>query len=610
MHDDDPQQHIAGEGGSEAQKPEDAREQEQASSKEPHSFTIEKLHATNSVIVMAEKAGIDGLSQIARGVWQGDLGGGDETIRKVAKEFVDAMTATLLGSLSHESDAPPQPRPDRMPATDDDIESWFCDALDDRERCAVRATAILHGAPAHEVNLARDELYDALHSDSEQNTGRPTAPTSSIRTLLSNTFVESRKSDGTSRLFWQDAEANGYSAFGLSILRLIAGEIEGTRGVAGQNILPTLERWATKRPDGVPISERPWRTARALGVIWWTLDHARLRATARNWARSSSVLIQQSASGLLYGAYEIELNETPAGPVTVTGSQQITLDLLRRLSDEALVSSEYSERLARVVTSTYGLIGRKWPDVTLDGLDYLLCLTSTDHREFITDLPFPVFVHGALTYVALAWAGHMRQVLARMAQHVERLIRRPPHASSSEDKNHARLRREQGLAISFFTFFFLAASSLVGANEETPATYSREATLPARPAIPDEHGHDVLLAGILSNSEPLLRANLGSILCGAFIAGKAALASETMRRWAEIVLRLSQPDAPALRLTYLRFLTSVGRLLREWDEEHGLAGTNAGAVRYENKLGHWRGNEDLTELARETLNRLGLHYPH
>lgn len=76
--------------------------------------------------------------------------------RSALEAAAQAQTAPPAGGLTNANATPGGAGQgmSQLPATDDEIDDWFL-ALDARGRCAVRAMAVLSGAPAHEVARAR-----------------------------------------------------------------------------------------------------------------------------------------------------------------------------------------------------------------------------------------------------------------------------------------------------------------------------------------------------------------------------------------------------------------------------------------------------------------------
>ncbi|HUZ05465.1 MAG TPA: hypothetical protein VMU62_08900, partial [Acidobacteriaceae bacterium] len=491
------------------------------------------------------------------------------------------------------------PRPESMPSTEEAQEAWFCDNLTPYERCYVRAAAILHGAPAYLVTSAAKQLYDTFHPPLPQPAPGQGSPVTDApvpvpgRSLAANTFTEVRAEENARRLYWQDSDSNGSSAFGLMALQLIAREIEGTGGVQGQNSAPIIQQWATS--DEV---ERSWRAAHALGVIWWTLDQSRVSSIARKWANAKLTVSHYSAAGLIFGAYE---TESDRGAKTTTELR--TLKLLAQLAGEARQPGSQDEPRgpAHVVTTAYELIALVSIETALDGLDRLLGLAYQGEETASFPMTIAVFLYGALSYRTLACQGAIRHVLERLAQHAEQLTR--VRYAAVMPSNEVRERCEQELEIVFFIFFFLVSSSFPEADETRYAQYGEQATLEAEPTIPDTSGRDVVLASVFADGEQAMRDALVTLICAGLLNGKAKLAVDTLKQWADHLFP-AEPTTAQERsrwMKYIRFVVAVGMQSQNWDQALSKGKPQIGFTLLKARLGRWPANKPSGQLALEIL---------
>lgn len=526
--------------------------------------------------------------------------------RNILAQAIDGAYSDLLRGIFPRNLAAtqPPPRPSEMPSTEEAQEAWFCDNLTPYERCYVRAAAILHGAPAYLVTSAAKQLYDAFHPPLPQSIGgqgisvADRSEPAPGRELAANTFTEVRDKEDARRLYWQDADSNGSSAFGLMALQLIAREIEGTGGVQGQNSAPIIQQWAASEEI-----ERSWRAAHALGVIWWTLDQSRVSSIAHKWASAKLTVSHYSAAGLIFGAYE---TESDRGAKTTTELK--TLKLLTQLADEARQPGSQVEPrgTAHVVTTAYELIALVSIDTALDGLDRLLGLAYQGEKAAAFPMTFAVFIYGALSYQSLACQGQVRQVLARLAGHAERLTRL--RFATYQPSKELIERCEQNLEIISFIFFFLVSSSFPQHEESRYAHYGEQDTLEAEPEIPGALSRDVLLASVFAQDEQATRDALVTLLCAALVNGNARQAMGTLEQWANHLFPATPTNEQHQRLWvhYRRFVMLVGSQSGNWDGEFTLTGFRAGQTWFRNLLNHWPQKKPSGQLAREVLGRLGL----
>ena len=533
----------------------------------------------------------------------------------------------LLGIRARKRDAhaAPQERPAEMPNTFEKIDEWFW-ALSDSAQCMVRATAVLHGAPATDINTARQDIYKHL------NPYHDTQPDERERAgaILGDAFTRVDDSTGVQRIYWQDTEEStysfysGYSLFGLRVLRLLAEEIQGVSGIAGYNILPLLEKWALSTGDG----EHAERAAYALGVIWWIIDQDRLRRTVYHWANSANPQTRQAAAWMIFGAYEIEHSEAAIEHVTRAPRAPMMADLLRQWSMDILKPNSSAD-FAGVVITAYGLIGLEWPEVGLDGLDFLLGLTSTNTRVSVQAMPTAAFVPAALIYVQLAGIGHTRAVIAHLARHATRLIRIRKRGILDTGAQYEQAWRNFGLNRLYFIFFLLVASSLeddpkeqhaattepeisaetsaAAAAETGKGRYGAEPTLPSSLPIPYAENLDTLLAGILAKDEETFRSDLVTLLTVALYHWNPDQVRQTLQVWGETIMRQRSTEtveASRLRLMYLNVLGALAKTAQELDDELGFSGLQSGYSKCVKLLQQWPRTSTASAFAEAILTRL------
>lgn len=509
----------------------------------------------------------------------------------------------------------PRDQPEARPDTHEKIDTWFSE-LSEHQQSMVRATAIFHGAPARDITIAQQDLYRYTHHSSENDMRLDEQERAGD--MLNATYTKVEEVEGVQRIFWKDDDENGYSIFGLKVLRLIAGEIQGTAGIVGHDIVPLLETWTANTSDG----EHAFRAARALGVIWWCNDQNRLRSTLGTWATDPNPQRQFAAACMIYGAYEIE--HTQENIPHLLGEQisprtPIMEGLLRQWSTESLKPNA-SAALANVVIAAYGLIGLVWPEVGLDGLDRLLGLTPRDTSVAVQSVPAVALIPAALAYAEVAWFGHTRNVIARLAMHTDRLIRIRKRGHLDAASRYAQEWRAFALNNVFFIFFFpIIASSREDTSKdpheseraqstmEAPPHYGSELTLPANLPIPYAETLDTMLAGILAEEETVFRSDIVTLLASALYRQNLRQVSETLQVWGETILRQRYTDMAEvahLRMRYLDFLETLGKKTQELDGELEMTGSQSGYQKLVRLLRQWPRTSAATVFAESALARL------
>jgi hypothetical protein len=542
----------------------------------------------------------------------------------------------------------------RLPASNAEIERWYV-PLSEYERCLVKTAAVLHSAPFSAVSEATRELYlqvrDRLqaepppeaspgpeekkrdapttttetlssfllwlhqeeqghrHQASGASLSRASAFTGSTTELLKRTHLYIRRVNGAMRLFWEDAdETSGLSSFSTRLLRFLAREADMERTFArqGESFLDIVRQWPEKYHG-----ELSWRSANALGVIWW-YQNARelLWAQASTWARSSRQQDWGHAAALLDGAFRVEQYEI-AHNVTHAQSSSVLQLLAQWINVAHQATSERGEGYA--AARAYALIGRKYPEVALKGLQRLLIFpASREIKPEVALLQQNLIIKGVLKYIDIVKSGHIRQVLAHLAGSLDQ----PASGSitfTSPDIRKSRIQAQQhsnDLQVTLAAFILVSSCSQSGANVQAVPRYSSTEALPDLPLCPDREGKDVLLAGLLTEAEQPAWSKQVAMLAGALLMENADEAAfYLLRNWAEIVLRDTGPQAQALRQAYQHFLVQVGQQLHSWLSERQSQRFFALGV-YKRKLRQWTTDRRLSprhkfqQLAEQVLSRL------
>lgn len=544
----------------------------------------------------------------------------------------------------------------RLPATDAEIESWYV-PLSEYERCLVKTAAVLHSAPFSAVSEATRELYlqvrdglqtepppgtssgpdekkrDApatttetlshfllwLHREEQEHRHQghqaPASPsrvpafTGSTTELLNRTHLYIRRVNGAMRLFWEDAdETGGLSSFSTRLLRFLAREADIERTIArqGESFLDIVRQWPEKYHG-----ELSWRSANALGVIWWYQNARELLWTqASTWARSSRQQDWGHAAALLDGAFRVEQFEIAHDATYIQSSSVLQL-LSQWINVAHQATSERGEGYA--AARAYALIGRKYPEVALKGLQRLLIFpTSREIKPEVALLQQSLIIKGVLKYIDIVKSGHIRQVLAHLAGNLDQ----PAGGSitfTSPDIRKSRVQAQQhsnDLQVTLAAFILVSSCSQSGANGQAAPRYSSTEALPDLPPCPDREGKDVLLAGLLTEAEQPMWSQQVAMLVGALLMENADEAAfYLLRSWAEIVLRDAGPQAQALRQAYQHFLVQVGQQIHTWLSERQSQRFFALGV-YKRKLRQWTTDRRLSprhkfqQLAEQVLSRL------
>jgi hypothetical protein len=519
----------------------------------------------------------------------------------------------------------------KLPETEEEFSEWYY-KLSDYEQCYVQVAAVLHGAPAHEVSKRADSLYkrliehianleSSLSSGSQSADGRETQQRGNShfseaflrkmpgRELRVNTRTITRRIDGVERIYWEDVDSHGMSTFGLYLLAFLSSEFI-SRGEHGQISLKVLEDWSKESSD-----EISWKAARSYGVVLWCHNTDRLGNIAEEWAKADSLRSRRRTAELLDGAFEIErlkANKVNNGK---------TLSIVLRLMDDWVnrVHAEFSKantgasmasiNLGCAVASAYGWIGKRSPEIALDGLERLLKLPQSRS----TDETRSIFAAGVSTYVTLSWSGHVRYVLDRLASSAERLSHQRDLPRKAEERQQYRRQREVRLNAILEAFFLIAAASLTELQENHITSYSLTEPYPQYPAIPDPFERDVLLLGLLTARD--VRDNITTLLCAAIVEKKSKPTFAFLRHWADVVLKLRRGqdgEAEEIYLSFRQFIVNLGKTVNKWCldlEKQGLRSPQAIDV-FKNRLEQWwiearyRSNP-IGSLAQEVLKQLG-----
>ncbi|HLW03091.1 MAG TPA: hypothetical protein VKT82_30855 [Ktedonobacterales bacterium] len=534
----------------------------------------------------------------------GELDTNTKALLEKAKRILERPSLPGAGLVKPREHQPkdgetPSPETDQELArwTDEELSGWYED-LQESERSFVQAVAVLHGAPRHEIIDVSREIFASAKQETSQRV-------STSEVLYKRTHTAVRTLHDVARIFWEDADASGLSSFNLRILRFI-GEtevVDWTRGdQSGKGFFDLIKEWPTTLPG-----EGAWRAARALGVMWEE-DTERLRREVDRWVNSKDPLDWTSAAALLDGAHELE--RFKASDKDADSKSPI----LRWISDWVAAANN-NDRIGPgcAAAYAYGLIGRQYPQIALEGLDRLLGFPRHRVNGEIR-LSLSILSAGLESYLMMAASGRLRAVLMYLATVAESLVHRPVIAQDVRQRRGNEMRRDIRLFGVFTAFFLLVAVSNAGTGKKESASYSRTQPLPDPLPFPDEEGRDVLLLALLTQGSSgfYWRKSLTYLLCAALLDGNPVAVTQVLRRWGHIIVRLEDQEQPDILNAYTTFLVDLGKLARVWcdDLKPLKSHPSAGIEAYCRQLKFWQYGKSKDEpplagLSRKVLARLG-----
>ena len=500
--------------------------------------------------------------------------------------------------------------PADIPMERGEIARWYYD-LEEHKQYVVQTVALLHGAKTSEIEQLLLELYLPVQRDREQyqaslEAGKveetrepyhrlyPERLQSSER-LYEHTYAQFRSLDGIERVFWQDTNEQGVSAFSSRILLFLAQEANrGSWGLSGKNFLEAAERWTI-----VSRGDCYWRAARALGVIWRLQDREQLQRLANGWASTSSQRSWRKAASLLDAACAIECEEVQPDGKILPSDSFVGMILQQWV---ARAHARTNTWVGCAAAYTYGMLGKRFPQYALDGLENLLIFPLADGGSEAEGIPANIFAAAVSNYVALTWAGHLRLVLERLAAHAEEFAHRRRFFPRATTESHTyRLRRQIELEVLFNVFFLLAATSLSSGPRDTNASYSLTASVEESMQI---DGLDILFAGALTSHSTGWRKEMIVLLCAALLDNKVSLVCQFLQQWVATLIEQGAPRWEEMRRPLLDFFVALAQTVQSWTDDlrgAGFRNQNAPAA-FERHLISWtRLRSPIAEFARNVL---------
>ena len=498
----------------------------------------------------------------------------------------------------------------QLPADEEQISTWYY-KLEEYEQCYTQAAAILHGAPAQEVSKRADSLYMLIIELNRQHSNvlsktqaepqreplRPLPRNRSRRDLHTKTFTITQRVEGIERLFWRDVDNYGISSFGLRLLDFLAGEFT-SKGAHGQDFREMLQNWSLESHQ-----ESSWRSAHALGVFLWHQNIEELRKVAILWAKNRNQRSWQRTALLLDGAYEIDSIKYPEKANDARTS--LVLQILNEWVDRQKMQRLTDVNMGCAAANTYGLIGKRKPEVALHGLDQLQQFTSNQSLSNANAL----FASVASAYVSLSWSGHIQSVLTHLASIAEQSVLQRTRPNRMSERHAYRRQCEVKLNITLETFFLITADSLPEASPKTSAVNGKP--LPFQPSISDLLTHDMVLNGLLAQDEYGWREQIITLLCAAIIERRnRSSAFDVIKQWAETVMKAQEEqsdEAKQVTISFKRFMISLGKIIDSWcldlKERHGRSLT--ASTIYRNRLEQWHKREGaVSQLSQDVLSQL------
>ncbi len=495
----------------------------------------------------------------------------------------------------------------KLPEKEEQISKWYYE-LDEYEQCYVQAAAILHGAPAHEVSNRADSLFSILlelegqRSSTLSNTH--TEPlhipshNKSSRGLQAKTLTITQRVEGVERLFWRDVDIYGISSFGLRLLDFLAGEFT-SKGTQGRYLRERLQEWSKELNQ-----EASWRSVRALGVFLWHQNVEELRRVATLWVKNKGIRNWRRTAMLLDSAYEIEGIKDPETVDNARKSSvlQLLSEWVNRSQKMKFATDAY---MGCGAANTYGLIGKRNPEVALHELGQLLQLPP-DRPISETDALFAVIISA---YISLSWSGHLESVLAHLACVAKQSVLQLQRPARISERHIYRKQCEMKLNVTLETFFLIIADSLSEASSGTSEAYKKP--LPKQPSFPDPLGRDVVLAGLLTQDSNEWREQVTALLCTAIIEGRnRSSAFEVIQQWGKLVVKMQEEqsgEADELCVSFKQFMVSLGKCIDSWclDIERRIGRSPLSGIIYRNRLEYWCKREGrFSQLSHDVLSLL------
>lgn len=423
------------------------------------------------------------------------------------------------------------------------IEEWYYSPnLYYRDRYFVLAMAALEGAPRMVVAQAALEIEKRFKKPKKE-AKQEDAPDPSPRSQMARTFTMSRRIGNAERIFWQRPEL---------IVRMREFVTEQLAGMGQEReFLEILHDWSTEG-----ISERTVRAIKMLAFVYWKQDQNGLYNLARAWAPSNRWF---HAAALMAGAYEAEYDAAVLEAIQREDQEAIANPLpqskvLARLQQWARPQSAVA--LKRVAFYAYGLLGRRWPILALDALESALN-AGKDGRGMVMN--HDTVFDGMTSYAIIAWGGHLRAVLDRLAQIVQRFLDHPRGVVALRNITQ-RAEHELPLAVVFTAFALIALSSL--SDTTTTVTYDLHKPLPEHPEVPLPDGRDTVLAGLLSAVEPEMRRDIVALLAAAIVEHQLDLAFKLIRLWA--IATWDEPEDKEVRAA---FITRIKQVIKQIQQD-------------------------------------------
>lgn len=217
---------------------------------------------------------------------------------------------------------------------------------------------------------------------------------------------------------------------------------------------------------------------------------------------------------------------------------------------------------------TYAFLGRRDPEIGINGLDSLLELPIEELNYGYQEIETLEQIYEAVIfcYKDLAINGaRMREVLHHLAVYVRTACyeRVQMGWGTRQEREQRTLQRTRRLEATFDILAMIADASFEYVEQKKSVAYQTTTVLPARPFL-EREGRDMLLEGIVVAEEKAWRTSLSTLLCAASIEGHGKLATHLLQRWGRLVMRDQSQHPDDVRRAYVRFLRDLGIQVDTW----------------------------------------------
>ena len=223
-------------------------------------------------------------------------------------------------------------------------------------------------------------------------------------------------------------------------------------------------------------------------------------------------------------------------------------------------------RVGCAAAYTYGLMGKRAPQLALQLLDELLAFPLRNRIGVQEGIPVSIFAAIVSNYVNMIWTGNLRLLLEHIAKRIEELVRDRRKPERLAMAAPMRIQRTIALEV-MFAVFSLSSSTFHfwRLKIQSRAGKSLAAPLEEPPTIPDSAGRDTILVGLLTKEKYTRRREIAVILCGAILEKKSQLAFDFLQYWATLVLAQGDDEDKYIYTSLLKFFVRIENMLGKWN---------------------------------------------